>query len=67
MKGFAIYIYLAIGCGFLGVLITLATLFICVYYRIDISKNLWIMAIPVVLAVVLNITLIELFSRRRKK
>jgi len=67
MRSGAVFVYLAVGCGFLGVLLTYATLFICAYYGIDISKNLWIIAIPVVVAIALNIFFIELYSRRRKR
>lgn len=67
MRSAAVYIYLAVGCGFLGVLITYATLLVCIYFGIDISKNLWVIAIPIVLAVVLNILFIELYSRFNKK
>jgi hypothetical protein len=63
----AAYIYLAVGCGLLGVLITWATLFVCAYFSIDISKNLWIITIPIVLAVFFNILFIELYSRRKKR
>jgi hypothetical protein len=66
MKSGVVYVYLAVGCGFLGVLITYVTLFICYYLGIDISKNLWIITIPIVLAVTLNIFLIELYSRFKK-
>jgi len=62
----AVYIYLAVGCGMLGVVFTYIMLAVCLYFRIDIFKNLWVIVIPIVLAVALNIFLIEVFSRRRK-
>ena len=67
MKSGAVFAYLAVGCIFLGILMTYVTIFICAYYGIDVSKNLWIMAIPLVVAVALNIFFIELHDRLRKK
>ena len=61
------YIYLAIGCGLLGVVITFAGIFACQYYQIDINKNLWVVAIPVTLSLFLNICFIELFRKFKKK
>ncbi|MBI4303927.1 MAG: hypothetical protein HY665_06275 [Chloroflexi bacterium] len=61
------YIYLAIGSGILGVVITFIVLFACQYFGIDINRNLWVLAIPVTLSVLLNICFIELYRSRRKK
>ena len=61
------YIYLAVGCGLIGVLLTYGMLVVCLYLGVDISRNLWVITIPIILAIVLNITLIEVFSRRMKK
>ncbi|MBN1376183.1 MAG: hypothetical protein JXA01_08520 [Dehalococcoidia bacterium] len=63
----AVYIYLAVGCGMLGVVFTYVMLLVCLYFSVDVARNLWIIVIPIVLAVSLNIFLIELFSRTRKK
>jgi hypothetical protein len=61
------YIYLAIGCGFLGTIITFALILACQYFAIDINKHLWILAIPVALALLLNISFIELYRKFRRK
>lgn len=61
------YIFLAIGCGFLGVVITFAVIFACQYYEIDIYKNLWVLAIPVTVSLFLNICFIELYRKFRKR
>lgn len=63
----AVYIYLAVGCGILGVVITFIVISLCYYLAIDISKNMWILAIPAVLAITLNIFFIELYSKFSKK
>ena len=57
------YLYLAVACGAMGIVITFAVLFICQYYNIDISKNLWVLAIPLVLSLFLNVTFVELYRR----
>ncbi|MCX6006212.1 MAG: hypothetical protein NTZ34_03005 [Chloroflexi bacterium] len=62
----AIYIYLAVACGMFGIIFTYAMLLICLYFRIDILGNLWLITIPIILAVTLNIFLIEVYSRRKK-
>jgi hypothetical protein len=60
-------ICLAVGCGVLGTLIAFAVVFVCQYFAIDIYKNLWLLLIPLVLAITLNITFIELYRKYRKK
>ena len=66
MKSGAIYIYLAVGCGMLGIVITFIVLFLCLYFGIDVAKNMWVITIPIILSIILNIMMIELFTRRRK-
>jgi hypothetical protein len=61
------YIYLAVGSGFLGVIITFAVLLLCQYFDIDITKNLWVLAIPLTLSLFLNVSFIELYRKFRKK
>ena len=61
------YIYLASGCAGLGVLTTFIVLTITRYYDIDIFENLWILAIPVVSSLFLNILFIELFRKIKGK
>ena len=60
-------ICLAVGCGVLGTLIAFAVVFACQYLGIDIHKNLWVLVIPLILAIALNITFIELYRKYRKK
>ncbi len=61
------YIYLAIGCGSVGVIFTFILLFLCQYLGVDISKNMWLLVLPVTGAVILNICIIELYQKYRKK
>jgi hypothetical protein len=63
----SIYISLAIGCAALGILMTFFLLIACQYFDIDITQNLWLIALPISIAVALNILLIELYDRFKKK
>jgi len=62
-------IYLAVSSGFFGLVITYLILYAINHFGIDISKNWWIVAVPVVLAIVLNVCLIEIYRKfwRRQK
>ena len=60
-------IFLAVMSGLLGVIIAFIMIFVCSLLGIDILNNIWLLAIPVVLAVVLNIWFIELYHRHKKR
>jgi hypothetical protein len=60
-------IYFAVGCAALGVVITFIMVYACQYFGIDIYKNLWVLLIPFVLSIALNITFIELYRKYKKK
>ncbi len=62
-----VYIYLAVGSGTLGVVITFVVIFACQYFGVDVLGNLWVLAIPVTLSALLNVCFIELYDRYRKK
>jgi len=61
------YVYLAVGSLAMGIIITFSMLFICQVLAVDINTNLWLIAIPIVLSVALNIWFIELYDRYRKR
>jgi len=61
------YIYLAVGSLALGIIITFIMLFSCQFFGIDINMNLWLISVPIILAIALNIWFIELYDRFRKK
>ena len=61
------YVYLAVGSLALGIIITLGMLFLCQFFGIDINKNLWLISVPIILAIALNICFIEMYDRYRKK
>jgi cytochrome c biogenesis protein CcdA len=60
------YIFLAAGCVSLGIIITFIVLGLCQYLGINIDEHWWVVAVPVVLSIVINITLIEIYRKFRK-
>jgi hypothetical protein len=61
------YVFLAVFSVIFGIVLVFVVLLACQYLGIDISKNWWILAIPVTLAVTLNIVLIELYDKYKKR
>ncbi len=59
------YIVLACGCVTLGIVTTFAVLLACQYLGIDVSKNVWVMAIPTLLSLGANVLTIELYKKVR--
>ncbi|MFH1650666.1 MAG: hypothetical protein ABID87_00965 [Chloroflexota bacterium] len=60
-------IYLAVGCGVLGVFLTFVMLFVSQYFQIDIFRHWWLLAVPMVVSVTVNVILLETFRRYRRK
>ena len=61
------YIFLASGCVSLGIIITFIVLGMCQRLGINIDQHWWVVAIPVVLSVILNVIFIETYRKFRKK
>jgi len=62
------YIFLAVGCIAAGVAITFVVLIVCQRLGINIiDEHLWVLAIPAVMSLILNITLLELYHKFRKR
>jgi len=62
-----VYVALATGCAALGILITFILLSSCQYFGIDVTKNLWLITIPIIAAIALNIWFIEMYDRYKRK
>jgi ABC-type antimicrobial peptide transport system permease subunit len=60
-------IYFAVGCAALGIVFAFILVFACQYFGIDIYKHLWLLLIPLILSISLNILAIELYGRYRSK
>ncbi|MFH0814248.1 MAG: hypothetical protein V2A69_15640 [Pseudomonadota bacterium] len=61
------YIFLASGCVAVGVVMTFVVLGVCQRLGISIDKNLWVLAIPSVFSLILNVSLLELYRKYKKK
>jgi len=46
---------------------TFVLLGVCNYYSIDLTQNLWLITLPIIIAIALNILFLELYDRFRKK
>ena len=57
------YIYLAAGCVVVGTLLTYLLLLGSQYFGIDLMASIWLLAIPLLFALVLNVILIELYKK----
>jgi len=61
------YIIIAVSCLVMGVIITFIILGIVARAGINFFQNLWLLAIPAILALFLNIALLELYRKFRQK
>ncbi len=61
------YIFLAVGCVAVGMVLVFVVLGVCLRLGISLDKNMWVVAIPAVLSLLLNITLLELYRKYRRK
>ena len=62
------YILLAVGCVAVGVVITFIVLVLSLRLGINVlGEYLWVLAIPAVLSLTLNIMFLELYRKFRKK
>jgi hypothetical protein len=61
------YIFLAAGCVSVGVVITFIVLGVCQRLGINIDEHLWIVAIPAVLSLFLNVALLEIYRKFRRR
>jgi hypothetical protein len=61
------YIFLAAGCVSVGVVITFIVLGVCQRFGINIDEHLWVVAIPAVLSLILNVVLLEIYRKFRRR
>jgi ABC-type multidrug transport system permease subunit len=60
-------IYFAVGCAAMGMVFAFILVFACQYFGIDIYKHLWLLLVPLVLSISLNILAIELYGKFKRK
>jgi hypothetical protein len=61
------YIFLAGGCASLGIIITFIVLAACQRFNYPIDHHWWVVAIPVILSLILNVTFVEMYRKLRPK
>jgi len=61
------YIFLAVGCVAVGIVLVFVMLGISQRLGVNIDKNMWVLAIPAVLSLLLNIALLELYHKYRRR
>ena len=61
------YIFLAGSCVVVGVVMTFVVIGACQRLGINIDENIWVVAIPAVFSLILNVSLLELYRKFRKK
>ena len=62
-----IYIVLAASVFVMGVGITFGILLLCSYYGIQITTHLWLLAIPLISSLLINVFLIELYLKMTRR
>jgi hypothetical protein len=60
-------VYFAVGCAALGVILTFALVFVCQHFGINMYRSLWLLLIPVILSISLNICFLEVYRKYKKK
>ena len=60
-------IYFAVGCAALGILFAVVLVIALQYLGIDVYKHLWLLLVPLVLSIALNILALELYGRYKRK
>ena len=60
-------VILGASCVVVGVILTFVVLGVSLRLGIDINQQIWVLAIPAVVSVLLNIALLELFRKFRKR
>ena len=61
------YIFLAVGCVAVGIVLTFVVLGMSVRLGVNIEENFWVLAIPAVLSLTLNVILLELYRKYWKR
>jgi len=50
-----------------GLVLTFIVLSLCVRLGISIEKNIWVVAVPAVFSIILNVSLLEIYRKYRRK
>ncbi|HXY74999.1 MAG TPA: hypothetical protein VEH58_06710 [Dehalococcoidales bacterium] len=61
------YIYLAIACTGLGMGIIVLLILFCQYNDVNIMTHLWLLPIPIVVSLIVNVLFVELYRWLRNR
>ena len=60
-------VYFAVGCAALGIIFAFILVFVLQYFGIDVYKHMFLLLIPLVLSISLNIAIIELYGKYKRR
>ncbi len=60
-------VYFAVGCAALGIIFAFVLIFVLQYLGIDVYKHMFLLLIPLVLSISLNIAIIELYGKYKRR
>lgn len=60
-------IYFAVGCAALGTVFAFILVFVCQYFGINVYQHLWLLFLPLLLSIALNVMFIELYGKYKRK
>jgi hypothetical protein len=60
-------VYFAVGCAALGIVFAFTLVFVLQYLGIDVYKHMFLLLIPLVLSISLNIAIIELYGKYKRR
>jgi hypothetical protein len=60
-------VYFAVGCAALGIIFAFVLIFVLQYLGIDVYKHMFLLLIPLVLSIALNIAIIELYGKYKRR
>jgi len=60
-------VYFAVGCAALGIIFAFILVFVLQYLEIDVYKHMFLLLIPLVLSISLNIAIIELYGKYKRR
>jgi len=60
-------VYFAVGCAAMGIVFAFILVFVLQYLGIDVYKHMFLLLIPLVLSISLNIAIIELYGKYKRR
>jgi len=60
-------VYFAVGCAALGIIFAFILIFVLQYFGINVYKHMFLLLIPLVLSISLNIAILELYGKYKRR